>query len=82
MSEAAKEREGVSRGGIEKYAFLGIPGMDRERGLALGETVMAIRGIDREQGRIAYEQKRAQWLALDHAQRRGLERDDGLALEL
>ncbi len=55
--------------------------MDRERGLALGTTVMAIRGIDRDQGRIAHEQERAQWRAQDRqreqerAQRLGLDRD-------
>lgn len=72
VSAAAKERGGASPGGGGKYAFLGIPGMDRERGLALGETVGVIRGIDRDQGRIAYEQERAERRALE--QQRELER--------
>lgn len=55
--------------------------MDRERAVALGETVMAIRGLDRDQGRIAQEQERAHWRAqdrqreLERAQRLGLDRD-------
>lgn len=52
VTEAAAKREGASQAGVWKYAFLGITGMDGERGRAPGETVVVIRGIDRDQGRI------------------------------
>lgn len=87
VSAAAQERGGAFPGGVGAYAFLGIPGMDRERAVALGETVMAIRGLDRDQGRIAQEQERAHWRAqdrqreLERAQRLGLDRG-GPDLEL
>ncbi|MGU3422902.1 hypothetical protein [Methylobacterium sp. D54C] len=54
-------------------AFLEIPGMDRTRGAALGETLRAIRAVDVEQAVIADR--------LELAQRRGLERG-GPSLEL
>ncbi|MCP1561920.1 UNVERIFIED_ORG: Ti-type conjugative transfer relaxase TraA [Methylobacterium sp. SuP10 SLI 274] len=79
VSAAAKGREEASQAGVGKYAFLGIPGMDRERSLALGETVTVIRGIDRDQGRIAYEQERAERRALE--QQRELERAQRLGLD-
>lgn len=75
VTEAAAKREGASQAGVWKYAFLGIAGMDGERGRAPGETVVVIRGIDRDQGWIFGRQERAHGRELEQAKRLGLDRD-------
>lgn len=60
VTKAATERAWAKGRGLSKYSFIGIPGMDKARSEALGETIVAVQTIEREGRRIVAEQERAE----------------------
>lgn len=60
VTKAATERAWAKERGLSKYSFIGIPGMDKARSEALGETIVAVQTIEREGRRIVAEQERAE----------------------